>query len=882
MATIIFTQENTGAVTSLNSEFILLDRIEGVESSPPASVDVLKLTRRDGQKVIATSLEPRSIVLEGTLRENGSEALRIKLENFKRDVSGSGFLDVTLDGDTTAKRYHVQVTNVIVTNKTAPLTHIPFSVNLTAYDPPFGEGISDISIYSVSNNSSDITQVTDFLGSAEPNLDLQITVDTIGNLDVIEIRNNTTATTLEVEPSAWGAGDILSYKSGEDSLLLNGLPQDFTGVLPKFLPGDNEWEINYRSSSVVIDIEQAVYNSDKFMFGDTWLAQSFVPTGDITAFRTDLLISKTGSPTQISIEIQTDSSGEPSGTVVSGSAANLAGSAVNVLPTYIKFNFPTPVALANATKYWIVVRATGAVSDISNGFYWKGSSANPYASQNASRSTDAGSNWVAASGFDHTFKLYKQPLVASSIDTTTEIYNETFSTTTNRDGAATTAEWNTVQSQLRYNPGSAGTTIAFQQTNAPSVTGLFQDSGAIRLAESIQESLYYTLNQVQFKLAKVGSPTKTLFVEIRNDNSDAPGSTVLATSATVAASSLTTTPTDTAFVFTGGYLLLPNIKYWLTITATDLSQDPSNYVTVSRSNADDYANGKFSQELSTGSWNTIGTIDFYFKATVQLYDSTLNIGQSIALNAANTAYIATVLLNGTEILAPSSSIAYNVQSDSGSGFISVTNGAQSIFTMPNLGATPSHKWKAALSGGTDRSIPILDNLSIAYRKAMPIAATADRLAQSFTPNANSSVASVDLNIAKSVSDTINYTLEIQTDSSGSPSGTIVTNGSATILAANVPLISSGFSWVTAVFSTPPSLTLSTKYWLVLKIGTAGSSKVIWRARGGNSLTGETAKYSTNSGASYITMTDDDFLFRVLSGANTFSNTVDVSYKPRWL
>lgn len=451
MSAFVFTNTQ-GAVTNLQDDNIITSKITGVENAPNAQLSTANIIRQDGDKVIASAYAPRSIGIEGVVTDTTPTALRTRLNNIKRDVAGAGTLDVTLDGDT-IRRYTVNVINFAIPNEPYQVTWVPFSIGLEAHDPPFGEDLTSIVGISVGNNSANVTGTTIFGGSAPPNIEAQLTVNTPGNLAAVEIRNNTTATSLEVAPAAWSAGDVLSYKSGPGALLLNGLPQDFTGVLPKFIPGSNDWAVNYRTATVTIDRSQLVYNSDKFAFGNTWLAQSFQASGSIAGSRLDLLISKTGSPTQVQVQIRTDNAGAPSSTVVSNSTIVVPGTNVNVLTSYVAFNLPGAVILSAATTYWIVVQATGAVSDINNGFYWKGSNTNPYAGGNASRSVNAGSTWVADTSYDQTFKLWKTTLVAASTDTSTETYTENYSTTTYKDGVATTAYWDTASGRLTLGLG---------------------------------------------------------------------------------------------------------------------------------------------------------------------------------------------------------------------------------------------------------------------------------------------------------------------------------------------------------------------------------------------------------------------------------------------
>lgn len=82
-------------------------------------------------------------------------------------------------------------------------------------------------------------------------------------------------------------------------------------------------------------------------------------------------------------------------------------------------------------------------------------------------------------------------------------------------------------------------------------------------------------------------------------------------------------------------------------------------------------------------------------------------------------------------------------------------------------------------------------------------------AQSFQVNQDSAVTQTQLYLKGDGND---ITVEIQTDADGSPSGTIVTDGSATITGFN----NSSYSWKTAEFTEKPGINSNTTYWLVLK------------------------------------------------------------------
>lgn len=89
-----------------------------------------------------------------------------------------------------------------------------------------------------------------------------------------------------------------------------------------------------------------------------------------------------------------------------------------------------------------------------------------------------------------------------------------------------------------------------------------------------------------------------------------------------------------------------------------------------------------------------------------------------------------------------------------------------------------------------------------------------KLAQSFEVTGAQTVGAVKLYLKKEGSASGNLTVKIQTDNSGEPSGTTVTNGTSGTVAAST--VTTSFTEIEFTFSTAPSLSGSTTYWLVLE------------------------------------------------------------------
>ncbi len=112
------------------------------------------------------------------------------------------------------------------------------------------------------------------------------------------------------------------------------------------------------------------------------------------------------------------------------------------------------------------------------------------------------------------------------------------------------------------------------------------------------------------------------------------------------------------------------------------------------------------------------------------------------------------------------------------------------------------------------------------------AAARTQISQGFKPKTSSTVTKVKLWLKKTgtPAGTDTVTLVIQTDSSGVPSGTPVTNGTATAVDISDTLTTS-YAWVTFTFATAPTLTAGTQYHLVLQgaFTVSGTNYVLWGA-----------------------------------------------------
>ncbi len=133
--------------------------------------------------------------------------------------------------------------------------------------------------------------------------------------------------------------------------------------------------------------------------------QEFELSSAIDCSKLSVQIKKEGLPTDnIIVEIQTDSSGKPSGTPVTGTTVTKAATLISTSYSYVDFEFASPVSLSASTKYHIVMRRSGS----KDGFKiirWSAVNTDSYADGDKTEKRQG--SWVTESGYDHNFKVWE-------------------------------------------------------------------------------------------------------------------------------------------------------------------------------------------------------------------------------------------------------------------------------------------------------------------------------------------------------------------------------------------------------------------------------------------------------------------------------------------
>lgn len=122
-----------------------------------------------------------------------------------------------------------------------------------------------------------------------------------------------------------------------------------------------------------------------------------------------------GTPGDITVRIETNSSTVPSGTLVDAAATGTITAFTTATDAWYTVEFSSAFALAATTTYWIVLKTAAAGND--NNYKWEGKTASGYSGGTNATSTDGGSTWSAGTSDAYFRVLGNTTSVESSLIT---------------------------------------------------------------------------------------------------------------------------------------------------------------------------------------------------------------------------------------------------------------------------------------------------------------------------------------------------------------------------------------------------------------------------------------------------------------------------------
>lgn len=169
------------------------------------------------------------------------------------------------------------------------------------------------------------------------------------------------------------------------------LGESFTGATtPQPAVIIDDLELRYTNETAVVGA--STYSSN---VTTRQIALKIIPRSNVTIGSARILTGgKNGTPANVTIEIQSNSSTIPSGTPVTNGTSN-AVVAATIGTGHLTFTFATPCALTAGTTYWVVIKLA-SISDANNIIVQTLTNANAYAAF-AGAQMDGSNVWQASS-----------------------------------------------------------------------------------------------------------------------------------------------------------------------------------------------------------------------------------------------------------------------------------------------------------------------------------------------------------------------------------------------------------------------------------------------------------------------------------------------------
>jgi len=218
------------------------------DSAPSREISIYKIARRDGEKLVASYFERKTISLKGYIQKDTTANLELAIDELKKMVHLEGNLDIEYAGGT--RRYRAIMSELAIEREPDHLDWCPYSITFIV---PEGKGkdiIQTIVDYG-SLNSSPYSGEFNNLGSAEARPKIYIGGTGAGEIQIIDssarylkILNKEANKFVRIDYDKWSVEEA-DTEEGE------GTPIPYEGVFTEWLAGINFFTIVFAGTITV-------------------------------------------------------------------------------------------------------------------------------------------------------------------------------------------------------------------------------------------------------------------------------------------------------------------------------------------------------------------------------------------------------------------------------------------------------------------------------------------------------------------------------------------------------------------------------------------------------------------------------------------------------
>lgn len=404
-------------------------------------LNTLPLAREDGEVLISERYGKKYIRLQGFIKGSSQANLEAAIDTFTEVFSrAQKNLDIVWGGGT--RRYVATCTKHDFDRDHFHISIVPWVAEFVVLSGE-GKDTSDTTALNATALSLSTPDTDSFVMSGSKRARPKITIT--GNtwqstLRGIQFMNLDTGEKIDITRSggAWGTTRSIvidcALREVTTDLASAGtqVAGDFYGVFPEFLIGTNNFKVTagYITCQSLEPTALLISSGANLSATTSRIGQSFrVPYTDGTFSALELYLDKTGAPGNLTVRIETDNGGKPSGTLVDANAtATVAHTAVSTSKAFVRIDLSGFISLSANTVYWIVAKAAATVdgSNLYTWWYWPSTSDGAYTKGNGSRSFDSGATYSDEPAQSYIFKLLYGGQAAGNGATITVTYPKTY------------------------------------------------------------------------------------------------------------------------------------------------------------------------------------------------------------------------------------------------------------------------------------------------------------------------------------------------------------------------------------------------------------------------------------------------------------------------
>ncbi|MCK9318901.1 choice-of-anchor R domain-containing protein [Methanoculleus sp.] len=342
------------------------------ESATERELNFLSLARDDGAVLVSDKRGVKTIFLEGVLTATDKDTLDSAIDSFKELFSRQNKnLDISWNSST--RRYVANCVNHNFNREHFNLNFVPWTAEFVVFSGVGKDTTITAEKNAVSVNDNPYAWKSTFAGSAEPKPLITLLFGAGHTAPRgIELKNtdNDQRLVYNKQSGVLVNGDSIVFDLEEKKVTRGGAEEGFYGLFPEMIVGDNNLQIKIGN---IIDQEstppasptESVLIYEVAGVGKILASESFVvPYKDKTYRNIYLYIKKNGTPPNpLSVRIETDDGGEPSGSLVSVNAyGTISEGIVSTSWGWCLCTLNADIELEANTPYWIVLEMADGAS----------------------------------------------------------------------------------------------------------------------------------------------------------------------------------------------------------------------------------------------------------------------------------------------------------------------------------------------------------------------------------------------------------------------------------------------------------------------------------------------------------------------------------------